>query len=93
MPTSRPRHAFTETDELRELLDRARAHFPAAPSRKALLAELLRLGDAELRRREAAERREAGLRYLADVSTGRKPGLDFEDLKRVRHEEWPDDVA
>jgi hypothetical protein len=95
MPTSRPRHTLTETDELRELLDRARARFPDAPSRSALLWSVLRVGDAELRRREAVDRereaeRQRDVGRLARISTGDEPGIDFDALERVRHEGYGD---
>ena len=98
MPTSRPRHTLTETDELRDVLDRAQAQFPRARSRKALLEQLIRLGDAELRRRqreqqEAQQRVRERLEYLADVSTGARPGIDFDALERIRHERYSDGMA
>jgi hypothetical protein len=92
MPTSRPRHTLTETDQLREVLDRAQALFPDASSRKAALEQVIRLGDSELRRQEAlrdadAAERRGRIDYLATLSPGNEPGLDFSALRRVRHEE------
>lgn len=92
MPTSRPRHTLTETDELRDALDRAMETFPEARSRKALLHELIRLGGEEVQRRQEARRehdaaRRARLEQLAEISTGDRPVLDFDLLARVRHDE------
>lgn len=90
MPTSRPRHTLTETDALKDTLDRASELFPDAPSRTALLHAVIELGDTELRRRdrEAAERQAQDaerLRYLAAVSTGQLAGIDADELRAVRH--------
>jgi hypothetical protein len=98
MPTSRPRHTLTETDELRDVLDRAQALFPEARSRKALLEQLVKLGDAELRRRQREEQEERArvrerLEYLADASTGIRPGIDFDALERIRHEHYRGGLA
>jgi len=91
MPTARPRHTLTETEDLRDVLDRARNRFPEAPSRKALLEAVIRLGDEELRRLERAEvaqkaRERERLERLVALSTGMRAGIDFSVLERVRHD-------
>lgn len=96
VPTTRPRHTFTETDDLREVIRRARAVLGDERSPKSLLREVIRLGDAELRRRQAEEEerqreRRAKLQSLADWCAAGMPGLDREALARIRHEGYPDD--
>jgi len=95
MPTTRPRHTLTETDDLRDVLDRARRRFPEARSRKALLEAVIRLGDEELRRLERLEEAQDAhererLERLIALSTGTRAGIDFSILERVRHDEYPD---
>ncbi len=90
MPTSRPRHTLTETDELKDVLDRARQFFPDVESRAGLIHALLALGAEELKRQEARlarveQERLAQLGYLADISTGRIDALDPTALTAVRH--------
>jgi hypothetical protein len=89
MPTTRPRHTLTETDELAAALDAAARHWPEdAASRSRLLLRLVEAGQraiaedherAQARRRAAVERTHGQFRGLYG------PGY----LKRLR-DEWPD---
>lgn len=51
MPTSKPRYTFTDTGELRDMLDLAECAWPEVPDRKELLYRLARIGEDELRAR------------------------------------------
>ena len=53
MPTTRPRHTLTETDELHEILERGRRLWPHdAENPRALLLHLVREGIAHAEARE-----------------------------------------
>ncbi|WP_347354530.1 hypothetical protein [Intrasporangium sp.] len=73
MPTTRPRHLITETDEVAQALDDAAQRWPDEPSRARLLLRLLAEGHrvvvaqraAQMRRRRDAVGRTAGV--LTDV--------------------------
>jgi hypothetical protein len=50
VPTTRPRHTITETDDIRAMLDDAARRWPERAGReRELLLELLRSGHAETR--------------------------------------------
>lgn len=86
MPTTRPRHLVTETDELAEALDAA-AHVWPALSRPQLLARLALLGHhaAEQTQAERRAHRLAALQRHSGALTGvYRP----DELGRL-HEEWP----
>ncbi|TWS20381.1 hypothetical protein FK529_03230 [Tsukamurella asaccharolytica] len=89
MPTTRPRHAITETPEITRALEVARRRWPAhAESPSRLLRELIAAGadaveestDSEIERRLAALTRIAGRR------TDWFPDGYLENLRS----EWPD---
>ena len=48
VPTTRPRYTFTDTGELRELLDAAQRRWPEVTERKRLLIRLAEEGHAAL---------------------------------------------
>lgn len=50
MPTTRPRYTFTDTGELREMLDLAQRAWPEIDDRKELLYRLARIGEDAVRR-------------------------------------------
>lgn len=83
MPTTRPRHTITETDELARLLDDAARRWPGE-SRARLLVLLAGEGhhahEAEVERRRAAIERHAG------AFTGMYPTGYLEELRK----DWPD---
>ncbi|HEV7723123.1 MAG TPA: hypothetical protein VGO60_17665 [Iamia sp.] len=88
MPTVRPRHSITETDEVRAALDRAARRWPeesARPSR--LLLRLIESGQHALDREEAEarERRRKAVRETAGMLTGVYPPGYLEELRN----EWP----
>lgn len=89
MPTTRPRHAITETPEVTRALEVARRRWPAhAESPSRLLRELIAAGaeaveestDSEIERRLAVATRLAGSR------TKWFPDGYLEELRS----EWPD---
>jgi hypothetical protein len=88
MPTSRPRHTITETQEIAEALDRAARHWPERASHRGqLLLHLVREGSCSLEHAEGEERlrRQAAVRRTAGALTGAyPPGY----LKRLR-DDWP----
>ncbi|KAA1250197.1 hypothetical protein F0Q45_10975 [Mycobacterium simiae] len=86
MPTTRPRHFVTETDDLAEALDRAAQRWPGR-SRPQLLVRLALEGDrAAVETQEARrERRRAVIEELSGSLPGvYGPGY-LEDLR----EDWP----
>lgn len=86
MPTTRPRHFVTETDELAAALDAA-AHREPDKSRSQLLVQLALAGhDAAARAHDERHRRRlAAVRAHSGVLTGTY-GADY--LQRLR-QEWP----
>ncbi len=83
MPTTRPRHTITETDELARLLDDAAQRWPGE-SRARLLVRLAEEG-AQAREDEVARRREAIERH-AGAFTGMYPPGYLEEQRK----DWPD---
>jgi hypothetical protein len=89
MPTSRPRHTVTETDELRTALDDAAGRWPEDRSaRSRLLLHLAHEGHKAIKEQDAAleARRREGVRRTSGALTGAyEPGY----LDRLR-DEWPE---
>lgn len=86
MPTTRPRHFVTETDDLAQALDAAESRWPGL-SRPQILVQLALEGHraAQLEHEENRRRRLAALREHSGMLTGAYgPGY----LERLR-EEWP----
>jgi hypothetical protein len=89
MPTNRPRHTLTETDELAAALNEAARRWPAdAGSRPRLLVRLIETGQRtlEAEREHDRERRIAALERAAGALTGVYPPDYVEQLRR----EWPE---
>lgn len=86
MPTTRPRHFVTETDDLAEALDRAAERWPGL-SRPQLLVRLALQGDrAALEAREArSDRRQAAIAELS----GSLSGVYGPDYLADLREDWP----
>ncbi|MET9327541.1 hypothetical protein [Tsukamurella sp. NPDC003166] len=89
MPTTRPRHAITETPEIAHALEVARRRWPThADSPSRLLRELIAAGaDAVDESTESEiERRVAVANRLAGSMTGTFPDGYLEELRS----EWPE---
>lgn len=86
MPTTRPRHFVTETDDLAAALDAAAVRWPEL-SRPQLLVRLALEGDraAQQAHDERRRRRLAAVRQHSGILTGAY-GADY--LHKLR-EEWP----
>lgn len=88
MPTTRPRHVITETDDIRLLLDDAARRWPEDRlNRRKLLLRLVQEGHrAALQQyeRHVAERREA-IEATSGVATGAYGGGYLAELR----EDWP----
>ncbi len=88
MPTSRPRHTLTETDEVAGALDDAARRWPEDRSaRGKLLMRLVREGHRAIageREAEARRRREA-VRRTEGALTGSYPEGYLEQLR----DDWP----
>jgi len=89
VPTARPRHTITETDEVARALDAAADRWPEdAGARGRLLVRLVEEGHAAIAdtREQEIERRRQAVRDTAGILTGvYRP----DELQRLR-EEWPD---
>ena len=89
MPTSRPRHIITETEEVTRALDDAAKRWPAdAHSRSKLLLHLVEEGHravVDLQGQRAAGHREA-IRRTAGSLTGVYPPNYLEELRK----DWPE---
>ena len=82
MPTVRPRHVLTETDDLIDAIDAAAPLYPGE-SRADVLRHLVHLGAATL-----AEQHDRHRRIVHDRA-GRHPGVyDPRYLEELR-EDWP----
>jgi hypothetical protein len=87
MPTARPRHTITETDEVAEALDAARKRWPDEGRPTRLLLRLVREGYGAITNeagRTTARRRNA-VRETSGALTG-SYGPDY--LERLRGD-WP----
>ncbi len=88
MPTTRPRHQVTETEEIARAIDEAARRWPEEASRARLLARLVAEGHRALLREDEVrrERRRAVVRETAGAGAGwYGPG----HLERLR-EDWPE---
>lgn len=84
MPTDRPRHTVTETDELERALDLAARRWPEDSGRRTrLLMRVVREWARE--QDDETERRRAALRRTRGSMTGVFPEGYLEDLRN----EWP----
>ena len=84
VPTRRPRHTITETDEVARALDEAAERWPGVHGARARLLLLLiaegHRSIAEQRRLEAARRREA-IQATSGALTGTYPDDYLESLR------------
>ena len=87
MPTTRPRHQITETDELSAALDRAALRWPDL-SRGQLITRLALNGARFGHETERAEQRRR--RDLLAKAGREFAGIDARvELERMRAEDWP----
>lgn len=88
MPTTRPRHTLTETDELAAALDEAARRWPEdAHSRSCLLLRLVATGQQAISNELARERRRR--REAVEGTHGQFRGVYGPGyLERLR-DEWP----
>jgi hypothetical protein len=88
MPTTRPRHVVTETDQVAEALNDAARRWPQdRRSRSRLLLHLVKEGHRALIA-EAGERRQARLAAIRRTSGSLSGVYDADYLQRLR-EDWP----
>ncbi len=82
MPTSRPRHSITETDDVARALADAARHWPEdARSPSRLLLRLVRAGQELLSREREAERRRAAVEATEGSLTGLYPEGYLDELR------------
>jgi predicted YcjX-like family ATPase len=89
MPTTRPRHVLTETDELSDALDKAARVWPELhDDRAALLRRLVDEGTHTVAALDAKRRqtRLSAIRETAGMFTGMWPA----DAVQQMREEWPE---
>jgi hypothetical protein len=88
MPTTRPRHLITETDQVAQALDDAARRWPKDRGRRArLLLRLVEEGHRALLD-EAGDRRQARLAAIKRTSGSLSGVYDADYLERLR-EDWP----
>lgn len=83
MPTTRPRHTLTETDDITAALAAAARRWPGEPSGE-LLRRLIAEGRAALQ--GSAESERAVVRETSGALTGMYGRTDLEDLRA----DWPE---
>lgn len=88
MPTTRPRHAVTETDAVARALDAAARRWPGERSRARLLLKLVEEGHRVIEADEEARvaERRAAIERTAGALTGMYPPDYLEKLR----EDWPE---
>jgi hypothetical protein len=88
MPTTRPRHLITETDQVAKALDDAAERWPEdRGSRAKLLLHLVEEGHHSLVE-EVRQRREARLKAIRRTSGAMTGTYDADYLQQLR-EDWP----
>ncbi len=91
MPTTRPRHIITETDELAAELDRAADRWPEfRSSRKQLLLNLASEGSRALDEERAFQQRYKQRLAVIDEIAGKYTGMYPPDYLEQLRADWPD---
>lgn len=89
MPTSRPRHTITESDDLAQALDDAARCWPEdAGSRSRLLLRLAAQGHAALR--SQSEERKLARRAATQRTSGVLTGVYPPEYLAQLRDDWPD---
>ena len=84
MPTTRPRHTLTETDEIAQALDDAALAWPELRGdRGALLRKLVEAGHASVHV-------DGGVRELLAGAAGAATGAYPRDARATLLDEWPE---
>jgi metal-responsive CopG/Arc/MetJ family transcriptional regulator len=83
MPTARPRHVLTETDDLAAAIDAAATQYPGE-TRSELLRRLVRLGATAINQKQDRHRRNVIAR------AGRHPGMYPPGYLEGLRSEWPE---
>ncbi len=89
MPTSRPRHTITETDDIARALDDAARRWPAdSAARGRLLVALAKEGHRAIADEHGAQlvRRQGAIEATSGALTGCYPDGYLEELRR----DWPE---
>lgn len=82
MPTARPRHLLTETDDVAAAIDAAAPHYPGE-SRADVLRHLVRLGAETIAEQQCQHR------GIVRERAGRYPGLYPAGYLDDLREDWP----
>jgi hypothetical protein len=86
VPTARPRHQITETDDIAQALEVAARRWPGE-SRSRLLLRLVELGSGALADAQATELAER--RAAIEKTSGKYTGMYTDSLSELR-EDWPE---
>lgn len=88
MPTTRPRHTVTETDDVARALDLAQRRWPQERTRQGLILRLIHEGEKAVQADEddRVRERQAAIGKLSGAATGLYPPGYLDELRA----EWPE---
>lgn len=89
MPTTRPRHFVTETDELAEALQAAAKRWPELSHSKSKLIARLALDGHRAHQQSSVKETERRLEVIARAGTLLSGMNARAELERMRTAEWP----